>query len=506
MRGRRQAPVVPESHAGVVFPLTAGERATQPVGRHVIAAATKRVDTSASEAARDEQQWFRRYPRHFCEMTRLSAGLNAGLIATDGLSALHDSMRFRRQGAEGSIVDAIDVPRAHYFTSATIEGVETFSGGALSLYDRTRPVQGSDLDHLLDRWTADGTAEPSAVEALRRLNDTPEWLDLRGRTFVVLGAGAEMGPYAALLSWGAHVVAVDLPGGPAWRALIDIARASPGRLTLPTRHELGPSPTDAEVAASAGADVVTDAPELTQWLMTIDGPLTVGDYIYAPGAMQVRTTTAVDAIIATLVERRGDVGLAYLATPTDAYAVPSEVVLASMHEFTDSNPFVAMARGLGGHRVFRANYPSMLTMATERRFGLFDGLIRQQGANYALAKRIQRWRAMRSRENGVWVSINVAPPTRTKSVVDNRLLAAAYGGSHRFGLTVFSPPASRQVMAALLVHDLWHQQSVADPSVPLENEMDLFVTGAVHGGIWRAPYEPRSVLGFAAMTGRFGTG
>ena len=32
--------------------------------------------------------------------------------------------------------------------------------------------------------------------------------------------------------------------------------------------------------------------------------------------------------------------------------------------------------------------------------------------------------------------------------------------------------------------------------------MDLFATEALHGGMWRAPYEPRSVLGFAAATGR----
>ena len=32
--------------------------------------------------------------------------------------------------------------------------------------------------------------------------------------------------------------------------------------------------------------------------------------------------------------------------------------------------------------------------------------------------------------------------------------------------------------------------------------MDLFASGAMHGGMWRAPFEPRSVLGFAAATGR----
>ena len=83
------------------------------------------------------------------------------------------------------------------------------------------------------------------------------------------------------------------------------------------------------------------------------------------------------------------------------------------------------------------------------------------------------------------------------------MLEAAYGGSHRFGLHVFSPEASRQVMAALLVHDLRNPESPAQPDVPLEDAMDLLASEAMHGGMWRAPYAPRSVLGFAVATGRF---
>ena len=78
----------------------------------------------------------------------------------------------------------------------------------------------------------------------------------------------------------------------------------------------------------------------------------------------------------------------------------------------------------------------------------------QQGPNYALAKRLQRWRATRARDDGVTVSLNVAPPTRTRSVVKNRALAAAYAGAHRFGIEVFEPATSNTLMAALLVHDL----------------------------------------------------
>ena len=86
--------------------------------------------------------------------------------------------------------------------------------------------------------------------------------------------------------------------------------------------------------------------------------------------------------------------------------------------------------------------------------GINDSLVPQQGPNYALAKRLQRWRATVARQQGTTVSMNVAPPTRTKSVVKNRALAAAYAGAHRFGVEVFEPSTSNVLMAALLVHDL----------------------------------------------------
>ncbi len=93
------------------------------------------------------------------------------------------------------------------------------------------------------------------------------------------------------------------------------------------------------------------------------------------------------------------------------------------------------------------------------------------------------------------VSANVAPATRTRSVTKNRVLAAAYAGAHRFGVEVFAPETSRALMAALLVHDLRR------PPAPLAHPDDLFVESAAHGGFWRVPYAPRSVLTLAAAAG-----
>jgi hypothetical protein len=128
--------------------------------------------------------------------------------------------------------------------------------------------------------------------------------------------------------------------------------------------------------------------------------------------------------------------------------------------------------------------------------GIADSLVPQQGPNYALAKRLQRWRAAVARAEGGTVSMNVAPPTRTRSVVKNRALAAAYAGAHRFGVEVFEPATSNVLMAALLVHDL-HTGGGPAHEHPWQDE----AYAAAHGGLWRTPYAPRSVLGLAAALG-----
>jgi len=94
------------------------------------------------------------------------------------------------------------------------------------------------------------------------------------------------------------------------------------------------------------------------------------------------------------------------------------------------------------------------------------------------------------------VSMNVAPPTRTRSVVKNRALAAAYAGAHRFGVEVFEPATSNVLMAALLVHDLNTGGGPAQQH-PWQDEAH----GAAHGGLWRSAYAPRSALGLAAVLG-----
>jgi hypothetical protein len=108
---------------------------------------------------------------------------------------------------------------------------------------------------------------------------------------------------------------------------------------------------------------------------------------------------------------------------------------------------------------------------------------------------LQRWRATVARHSGGTVSMNVAPPTRTQSVLKNRVLAAAYAGAHRFGVEVFEPATCKVLMAALLVHDL-HR-----PGPALGHPWQDEAHAAAHGGLWRIAYAPRSALSLAALLG-----
>ena len=382
----------------------------------------------------------------------------------------------------------------------------------LALPYRGDRLRGDALLRRLDTWVGSGVIEPSCAAAVATVAAHPEWLSLPGRTIAVLGAGAEVGPLVPLLSWGARVIAVDLPRPAIWERVLDTGRQSAGTLLVPLAHqppgqpgseaggrsEAGPGSEagggSEAIAQRAGLDLTSEIPAVADWLAAIDGPLVLGNYVYADGAANVRLSAAVDALTVRLQAERDDVALAFLATPTDVFAVPPEAVAQSVRAYATRSRAAKLAglplRTLSGGRLLRRAYMPGVDP------GINDSLVPQQGPNYALAKRVQRWRATVAREAGTIVSMNVAPPTRTRSVLKNRVLAAAYAGAHRFGVEVFEPATCKVLMAALLVHDLNTGGGPARAH-PWQDEAHA----AAHGGLWRIAYAPRSALGLAAALG-----
>ena len=505
----RPAATVGDAPVGVAFPVVDGRRSTSVTGRAVLSDAVRAVDPALADDVLAVRDWRSGYLDAFAWTTSLAvtrAGA-AGTISADGLTSVH--RRFVLAGPDGDrpLDEALDEALADGgqdaadLHTASVTGAQPFARSELSVPYRGARLAGAALERRLDAWVADGIAEESFAHALRLVAANPEWLDLRDLTVVVLGAGAEMGPLVSLARWGAHVVAVDVPRPELWARLVATVRDSPGRMSVPVGRPTAPDAADAQLAAVAGADVLAGTPALLRWLARLDGPFTLGNYVYLDGARHVQASVAVDALTTALAARRPDVSLAFLATPTDVFGVPGDVVEDAARRYAARSWAGRGARLLSGGRLARPHYPQTLTGPDGRAMGLADALVPQQGPNYALAKRVQRWRALHERAAGRVVSLNVAPATRTRSVLRNRLLAAAYAGAGRFGIEVFDPSTSNTLMAALLVHDLRHPAAAARPGTALSHPLELFWQGANHGGLWRTGYAPRSVLGAAVVLG-----
>ncbi|AEV87691.1 hypothetical protein ACWT_6679 [Actinoplanes sp. SE50] len=444
-----------------------GRRSGTALGRAVVADALRVVDPAAAGAAEREADWRRGYPRHFRALVEagLSADGAAGYeIAEAGLLSLHARIRYVRPDGEFTLAQALLAGGGEPYRTVEVTG-------------SAAPDRTVGLLPRLDAWRAAGVIEPSCADAVREVAADPDWRDLSDLTFALLGAGAEMGPLRWLLDRGATVLAVDLPRPDLWERIAGLAAGSAGRLFAPVRG-----------AGTPGADLTADPGAVAAWLLSFDRPLVLGNYGYAPGSAYPKLAAVTDALAVHLRQRRPDTAFAVLATPTDVYAVPAGAVEQARERYAGRGVRARAVEPLSGGRLLRPNYPLPSTP------GINDSLVPQQGPNYALAKRIHRWRATLGRRDGV-VSFAVAPPARTRSVLSNRLLKAAYAGAHLFGVEVFDAATASELMAILMIHQI-RRPRAADAAAWRDETV-----AAAHGGLWRSAYHARTALPIAAVRG-----
>lgn len=484
------------SELGVQFPAVDGRRSTTHVSRDVISHAVAEADPELAAQVATEEAWHVEYAQHLRVLTARAAerGANASSIARRGLDRLHEQfVVVDADGAERPLDEAVAGDPRTRLETRTVEGSQPLAEELVVPY-RGRELRGQQIVDQAASWAQDGVVEPSFVDAMARVVARPEWLDLRGRTFALLGAGAEMGPTELLLRYGAEVIAVDIPVGRVWDRLEGFARAGAGTLHAPVR----PDGTD-------GCDLIGEPAAVRAWLSSFDRPMTIGNYAYADGADFVRVAMGADAVIVSLQRERDDVSLAYLATPTDVFAVPFAAVEHARRRQEEAGALGMFGKGLHAltaGRAFVPNHRETITAEDGRELGIADCLILQQGPNYALAKRLQRWRALVARQDGHFSSVHVAPATKTRSVTKNRILAAAYRGAHVVDVEPFEPATSRAIMTALLVHDLHHDGASAVPTDGAGEQVEHDLTeSAAHSGLWRVAWEPRSALGIAVAVG-----
>lgn len=488
---------------GIQFPLdAAGKRSSAAVGRQILAAALAELDSAAADACRAERAWRQAYPQHLRRLVELQAAAPQRTVAScrAGLEAAWRALEFVRDAQSLTLRQAMASPSGAPLRTLRLRGRGDAAPARWEVPYRGKRLAGDALARRIDAWAAAGVIEASTAAALHLARTHPEWFDLSDRHLVLLGAGSEAGPLAWLAGWRANIVAVDLPRAATWKHIAQRIAAGNAQLIAPLSASAG-----GDDPQLAGADMLTQTPELAAWLCGLGLPLDLFAIAYLDGEKHVRVSLAMDALIDVCTAADARTTCAWMATPTDVFALPAAlaepVMQAYEHRGTLKRLAQAGLRAGSGGRSFVPHIESLIDADDGSRWGIVDCLVIEQGPNYALAKRLQQWRAIVARDGGHVASINVAPSTTTASVLSNPALAAGFRGAQAFDIEVFEPDTTNALMAAMWVHDLRNPQGSAQPRLPLAHPLQLLVDGANHGGLWRVPYLPRSVLPFAALLG-----
>ena len=309
---------------------------------------------------------------------------------------------------------------------------------------------------------------------------------------MVIGAGSEMGPCGNCWT-GANVHAVDLPTrnvGAVMATGKGFGRTVGGPRAAGSAYPRQRA--DSRIAQLAGLDVLSQTDALLSWC--------------------VRSTVGSPSATTSMPTAAPRCGCRWRSTPsgcccpksartyrwrtwqhlTDVFAVPRMLWPWPGRSGSNDAPS-ASASTLHLANLFEPAYRDTVIDDSGREgdcrpFGPSTGPELRAGQTSAAVA------GHRGRGGGQLVSLNVAPATRTRSVVKNRALAAAYAGAGQFGIeysrrhgqhldgraagprpagsTVMSNPAARRCTTP----------------------MDLFADAANHGGIWarclRAAFGP----------------
>ena len=337
MAADREVRMADRELAGVVVAAGPdGRRSTTALGQAVLAAALRPVDEPGAAAVERSTSWRSDYPAHFRRL--VEAGLPDPkswlTVAESGLAELDRQLRLARaDGTEDALPAALTEPAGRELGTAEVAGTGEPERELVLPY-RGRRLRGDEIRRQVEAWIAAGVAEPSLAEPVEDVLAHPEWLRLGGITVAALGAGAEMAPVPSLLRWGATVAAVDLPLPALWQRLRRTARAGAGRLLVPVDPRTG----------ADGADLLTEVPAVADWLAGQPGRLVLGTYAYADGGLHLRLSGAADVLGRRLRQRRDDLALAFLATPTDTFAVPGDAVAHATRRYDRRSAGAALLR------------------------------------------------------------------------------------------------------------------------------------------------------------------
>jgi len=487
-------------------PITGLDVRSTEFARHTLAAAAKdnRDLYQNISGAPDWRKW---YIRLFVQLAIEEGRSPTQLakMATAGLNEFHAHLHT-------SSGEKLSTSVAKGFDADLVETVVIRGSGS------KRPIavarHSGPMANLAGEWDSNGWAEPGLVESFRFLDQNPN-LSLDGNLLFAVAGAAEFAPTEHWLAWGGQVAVVARNNPKTWERLISMARASAGVMLVPVVREDKSVPLDSlsdqQLAQVAGLDMLQHYGEIASWMNQTSNRATskfiLGLYAYTPKVNHIRVQAVQETLADLAMQKFSSEKLVFswLATPTDSTPGPASIGHDQQARFSKRSSLrVIRDSFLGIINAARAVKPKYFDSESGEKLMLVDASVQQQGPSYSFSKRTQRWRAYLAHYAGFRVSYQVSPPARTNSVLRHKILRASYQGAPLFGVKPFEVDVAKSASAAALVRDVMDPKAYSNK----ETTTELQCFSAIHGGLWRIAYRPKSVwiaatlLGFPALLKR----
>lgn len=371
-------------------------------------------------------------------------------------------------GAERPLADALSEPATESLGLTTRQG-KAARNLTIEIPFDGQTFAGPRARELVDQLEAEHSMTTAAADALRwTLGQVADGLDLSGRKFVLLGAGAELAPTRLLLAAGADVLWIDVTD-----PVLDPAEFR-GSLRF----------------VEGGTDILTQTREIVATIeaFAADDPVYIGMFAYAAGqGREWRLEAAMNAITRALPrDRVAGVGI-YISPTSAACIVPSDASESVQRRAHAPLWQKALARA-------RALGPAQAEHGDVR---VSRAIVPLQGASYQAAQYIAKALVAEafstSRRVGV-VSANVAGITNTGSMGVS-VFQAGFVGAKLFGVRIFDAATTRWLSGLLLLHDL------LDATANLKDPPSKLFERQIHGGVYCMPYALDDAIRFAAVYG-----
>lgn len=363
------------------------------------------------------------------------------------------------------------------------------------------------LEPLAEFWAKAGWAEPGLMESFCFLDQNPN-LTLDGNLLFAVAGAAEFAPTESWLSWGGQVAVLARNKPATWTKLIAMARASGGSMLVPVmradRSTSLSELTDEQLANIAGLDILEHSQEIASWMNQLyakaKSKFILGLYAYTPKVDHVRVQGVQESLAEIAMKNFSNdkLILSWLATPTDSTPGPASIGQNQVERFAHrSSGRIIRDSLLGLFNAARPAKPKFFDSESGEKLVLIDASVQQQGPSYSFSKRTQRWRAYLAHFAGFRVSYQVSPPARTQSVLSHKILRASYQGAPLFGVKPFEVDVAKSASAAALVRDVLDASAYSNKDTTTE----LQSFSAIHGGLWRLAYNPKSIWIAATLLG-----